>query len=867
MLSDASSGPTPPVEPLGVVSLTNATIYPVHPSSSPLRMHYGVLREDGTLLQSTVEDRHHGEHLFMPPDPTRFDAIDSTSRDAIYAGPLYHVYGHFIIESCQRLWWAADHPDLPIVWTADDKTAPELNRWERDILEILGIRNEVIILTRPTRFDRLYVPDAGYKYADWSHPQHIAFLAAYGGPPLEPGTKLWLSRDPAHGRGVINRHIIERRLHELGWTIVTFELMPVRAQLDALSRAELIAGEEASTFHNLLLLKDIRGKRFDVFRRAGPEHRSFRTIGDAREVDQHFHSSSHDAVISIRGRAVVRLAPNPAQYLSHLGVPIPQPQTLPSNGKPGHTIRRLNRLAEITGAESYLQLGWHDHAAFTQVGVPHRDIVDDEFRFDVRSYRNQGAHFYEVSLEQFLTWFAQERTYDLVMLDNQQDWRDAVDKICAVFTRAAHDRTVVVLDLRAESGGQGTPGGAGLFKTVLALHDHHPELDFRTIKSDGDAQTVIWQRRRTVPRRFAGVEEIEALAYADVGRYRDLFALVTEDKAMAEVQDWLFPRPIDRSYRLPVATPTSKLGFSALYDALRERTRMLQSLRRTVVTTVKPRVSQSTWEKLRKFDHRLRGQAYRGEVEPSQQTADEEPKAGEPEQAAAESKPMDEWDLTSLARYFGTDKWGPHRYAPHYERHFRRFKNDTFTLFEIGIGGYSRENLGGASLRMWKAFFPKAHIVGLDIEDKSFVEEPRIAAFRGSQTNEPLLRTIIGEAENLRIVIDDGSHRPEHIRQTFDVIFPLLPAGSLYAIEDTQTSYWPRYGGSLALDDPSTTMGLVKRLVDGLNYEEWEDEDNPATAADRNIIAIHCYHNLVILEKGPNNEGTRRGWRERAKPE
>lgn len=60
-------------------------------------------------------------------------------------------------------------------------------------------------------------------------------------------------------------------------------------------------------------------------------------------------------------------------------------------------------------------------------------------------------------------------------------------------------------------------------------------------------------------------------------------------------------------------------------------------------------------------------------------------------------------------------------------------------------------------------------------------------------------------------------------------------------------------------------MGLAKRLVDGLNYEEWQDDDNKATPVDRNIVAIHCYHNLVIIEKGANNEGTNRGSKERMK--
>lgn len=292
---------------------------------------------------------------------------------------------------------------------------------------------------------------------------------------------------------------------------------------------------------------------------------------------------------------------------------------------------------------------------------------------------------------------------------------------------------------------------------------------------------------------------------------------------------------------------------------------MLQGLRRTVVSAVKPRVSGPTWEALRTLEHSVH-RSLGGHRPPPVDRRPVAPVTVAEQPAEEAPPPMDQWDLTSLARHFGTDKWGAHRFTPHYEHHFRPFKDDSFTLFEIGIGGYSREKQGGASLRMWKEFFPRAQIVGLDLEDKSFVEEPRITAYQGSQVNEPLLRTIADAAVNLQIVIDDGSHRPEHVRRTFEVMFPLLPSGGLYAIEDTQTSYWPRYGGSLDLDDPSTTMGLVKRLVDGLNYEEWQDADNPSTSIDHDIVAVHCYHNLVILEKGPNNEGTNRGSGDRAKP-
>lgn len=214
-------------------------------------------------------------------------------------------------------------------------------------------------------------------------------------------------------------------------------------------------------------------------------------------------------------------------------------------------------------------------------------------------------------------------------------------------------------------------------------------------------------------------------------------------------------------------------------------------------------------------------------------------------------------NLTELAKQFGTDKWSrAHRYTPHYERHLIHFRDEKFTLLEIGIGGYARENEGGASLRMWKAFFPNARIIGLDIQDKSFVDDDRIRSFRGSQTDTAVLQRILDEEGAPMIVIDDGSHRQTHIRETFNFLFPMLPDGAIYTIEDLQTSYWPEWGGSLDRDDKRTSMGLVKSLVDGLNWEEFLDEGYKPSYTDLHVVGVHCYHNLVFIEKGINREGT-----------
>ena len=215
-------------------------------------------------------------------------------------------------------------------------------------------------------------------------------------------------------------------------------------------------------------------------------------------------------------------------------------------------------------------------------------------------------------------------------------------------------------------------------------------------------------------------------------------------------------------------------------------------------------------------------------------------------------------DLTQLAQEFGTDKWGSHYYTPHYERHLQHLRDESFTLLEIGIGGYEASGAGGESLQMWKWFFPSARIVGLDIEDKAFVRQPRIHTVQGSQTDPEVLERTLRRHGVPLVVIDDGSHVPADVIATFHHLFPLLPDGAVYAIEDTQTSDWPEFGGQADPAAEDTSMALVKRLVDGLNHEEFVDPDYRPTYTDLHVRSVTCYHNLVFIEKGDNREGSNR---------
>lgn len=213
------------------------------------------------------------------------------------------------------------------------------------------------------------------------------------------------------------------------------------------------------------------------------------------------------------------------------------------------------------------------------------------------------------------------------------------------------------------------------------------------------------------------------------------------------------------------------------------------------------------------------------------------------------------FNLNKLAVIHKTDKFGGHYYTPHYQHFFRKFKFKKMNVLEIGVGGYDDPFRGGNSLRMWKSYFPFSKIFSIDIYDKSKLQENRIKIYQGSQVDTVLLDKICEEVGTFDLIIDDGSHINEHVIQSFEYLFPKLNKGGYYVIEDTQTSYWNEYGGtSKDFNKKGTIYGYFKNKIDALNYMEFEIENYQPNYYDKNIVAMHFYHNMIFIHKQDNNE-------------
>ncbi|MBX6766584.1 MAG: class I SAM-dependent methyltransferase [Actinomadura rubrobrunea] len=217
-------------------------------------------------------------------------------------------------------------------------------------------------------------------------------------------------------------------------------------------------------------------------------------------------------------------------------------------------------------------------------------------------------------------------------------------------------------------------------------------------------------------------------------------------------------------------------------------------------------------------------------------------------------------DLAELAVRYGSDKWGPmHQYTRHYQRHLEPWRDRRLTVLEIGVGGYDDPAAGGGSLRMWRRYFPRALVYGLDIADKSALDQPRIRTVRADQSDPVSLRAVAERFGPFDIVIDDGSHISSHVLTSFEALFPHVRPDGLYVIEDLHGSFWPMLfaGSEDDLSDPAYTLGFLKTLVDGLHHEEFlSPQTRRPRPTDTAISEMHFYHNLCVLQKGPNREGS-----------
>ncbi len=181
---------------------------------------------------------------------------------------------------------------------------------------------------------------------------------------------------------------------------------------------------------------------------------------------------------------------------------------------------------------------------------------------------------------------------------------------------------------------------------------------------------------------------------------------------------------------------------------------------------------------------------------------------------------------------YDTDKSANDHYLTNYEEYFSHLSDKPIKLLELGV-------YKGGSLFMWRDYFEKGHIIGLDFYPTKISDASgRIKTYQGRQEDRNLLDRIALEnaPEGFDIIIDDCSHIASLSRISFWHLFENhLKPGGIYVIEDWGTGYWDEW-------------------IDGIEYHERSrfDESPRHSLADKinnRFFKFPCIDRFTPLKK------------------
>lgn len=184
-------------------------------------------------------------------------------------------------------------------------------------------------------------------------------------------------------------------------------------------------------------------------------------------------------------------------------------------------------------------------------------------------------------------------------------------------------------------------------------------------------------------------------------------------------------------------------------------------------------------------------------------------------------------------------KW--HHYIPIYDKYFSSFRNRGIRFLEIGVAK-------GGSLQMWRKYLGgSATIFGIDIDPDCAQLDGLSGRVRiGSQADPAFLAAVIEEMGGVDVVLDDGSHRMDHVKKTFSVLFPQLNEGGIYMIEDLHTAYWENFGGGYRVGN--NFFSFVSDIIDDMHHWYHARGSNNPSISDA-CAGIHIHDSIAVFEK------------------
>jgi len=240
----------------------------VPPPRSLFEGGWGLFAEDRQAVPGSIVLRGpNGLRPFQQADALEGEAPQAAvvGGTAYYIGPIMGQFGHFLVETMARLWAVPQLADGIDHFVYHGDLAPDelvaRHPYVATILDALGLdRGQLVRPARPTRFERIVVPEAAFQSRSHVMPQlsdvsrTVAERLLVGAPRATTAQPAYLSKSrlgSAFTR-IMNEAAVEAVLRERGVAIIHPETRGFAEQVAVVNRHETLIGAVGSAFHTVL---------------------------------------------------------------------------------------------------------------------------------------------------------------------------------------------------------------------------------------------------------------------------------------------------------------------------------------------------------------------------------------------------------------------------------------------------------------------------------------------------------------------------------------------------------------------------------------------------------------------------------------
>lgn len=125
----------------------------------------------------------------------------------------------------------------------------------------------------------------------------------------------------------------------------------------------------------------------------------------------------------------------------------------------------------------------------------------------------------------------------------------------------------------------------------------------------------------------------------------------------------------------------------------------------------------------------------------------------------------------------GSDKLD-HAYLPLYDERLSPLREKEITFMEMGMWF-------GSSLRIWREYFTKAKVIGVDCNFNHLRGGfDRIEKEKGDIADVTFLQSLVDKYAPFDVIVDDASHIAEQQLVSLQFLWPHVKVGGYYFIED-----------------------------------------------------------------------------------